>query len=512
MDDMPSGHTPKQPIGLAIVFLFSVFVVATCGLVYELLASTLASYLLGDSVTQFSTVIGTYLFAMGIGSWISRYVTANEVRVFVSVEIVIAMIGGWSAAILFLLFPILDDFRIALYGLVLAIGMMVGLEIPLLIRILRHQYAFKDLVSTVLTYDYVGALVASILFPLVLVPFLGMIRTGFAFGFFNVLVAFALLLMLPDSKQFIRERIAAAIVAISLILGFFYAEKLQRFSEVAVYGEKIVYARSTPYQRIVMTRDGGDMRLFLNGNLQFSSRDEYRYHEALVWPALGRVAHPNHVLILGGGDGLAAREVLKEPKVKSVTLVDLDPEMTQLFRQTPMLKQLNAGSLSSNRVQVINADAFRWIRTSKKLYDVIIIDFPDPTEFSLGKLYTDIFYREVSRSLAPEGVAVVQSTSPLIAPKSYWTIAVTLEATGLHARGYHAYVPSFGEWGFTLAAHRPVTGNGRIPEGLRFLNDETVKSMFIFAPDMQRQPTEVNRLDNQSLVRSFAQEWGRYEN
>jgi spermidine synthase len=511
MGEMPQRQSPKQSIGLAIVFLFSVFVVATCGLVYELLASTLASYLLGDSVTQFSTVIGTYLFAMGIGSWISRYVTKDEIQVFVSIEIVIAMIGGWSAALLFMLFPIIDDFRIALYGLVFAIGTMVGLEIPLLIRILRHQYAFKDLVSTVLTYDYIGALVASILFPLVLVPFLGMIRTGFAFGFLNVIVAFALLFMLPDGKQFLRERIAATIVAISLILGFIYAEKLQRFSEVAIYGEKIIYAQSTPYQRIVITRDGDDTRLFLNGNLQFSSRDEYRYHEALVWPALGLVTDPNDVLILGGGDGLAARELLKNPNVKRITLVDLDPEMTQLFRQTPMLKQLNAGSLNSNRVQVINADAFRWIRTSKKQYDVIIIDFPDPTEFSLGKLYTDIFYREVSRSLAPQGVAVVQSTSPLIAPQSYWTIATTLEAAGLQARGYHAYVPSFGEWGFTLAAHRPLADNIRLPRGLRFLNDEIVKSMFVFAPDMQRRATEVNRLDNQSLVRSFSQEWGQYE-
>jgi spermidine synthase len=511
--DLGSGKhkDSKQPATLAIVLLFSVFVVATCGLVYELLASTLASYLLGDSVTQFSTVIGTYLFAMGVGSWLSRYIAQDEIQIFVSIEILIALIGGWCAAILFLLFPIVDDFRIALYGLVLLIGILVGLEIPLLIRILRYQFAFKDLVSTVLTYDYVGALAASVLFPLVLVPWLGLMRTGFAFGLFNVAVALALLWVLPNGRQMIREQIAAIIVAISLIVGFFMAENLQKWAEVAVYQENVIYARSTPYQRIVLTRDAGDVRLFLNGNLQFSSRDEYRYHEALVWPAMGRARNPANVLILGGGDGLAAREILRDPKVRKITLVDLDPEMTKLFRQTPLLKQLNQGSLSSAKLDVINTDAFRWVRSAQRIYDVIIIDFPDPTEFSLGKLYTNSFYSQVSRLLAPDGMMAVQSTSPLVAPQTYWTVATTLEAAGLNARGYHAYVPSFGEWGFTLASHKAIADTGALPNGLKFLTLTSAKAMFEFPPDMARRPTEVNRLDNQNMVRSFTQEWARYE-
>jgi spermidine synthase len=179
------------------------------------------------------------------------------------------------------------------------------------------------------------------------------------------------------------------------------------------YNEPVIYARSTPYQRIVLTRRGDDMRLYLNGNLQFSTRDEYRYHEALVWPVLGRVADPRSVLILGGGDGLAAREVLSDARVRHVTLVDLDPEMTRLFRDTPQLVALNRASLSSPRITVVNADAFRWVRQARDRYDAVIVDFPDPTEFSLGKLYTESFYREVARLLAPAGVMTVQSTSPL---------------------------------------------------------------------------------------------------
>lgn len=510
----PAGapDEPPAPASLAAILLLSVLVVATCGLIYELLAGTLASYLLGDSVTQFSTVIGAYLFAMGMGSWLSRYVRGDEMRVFVRVEVLIALLGGWSAAGLFLLFPLVSDFRFALYGLVLGIGAMVGLEIPLLIRILQHRFAFRELVSNVLTFDYVGALVASVLFPLLLVPRLGMIRTGFVFGLANVAVAIALLVVLGRTRRKVAaDLVAALLVAASLVAGLVMAERLQRWSEVAAYAEPIVYARSTPYQRIVLTRRGDDLRLYLNGNLQFSSRDEYRYHEALVWPALGRVANPARVLVLGGGDGLAAREVLRDPRVRQVTLVDLDPEMTRLFRDTPQLAALNGHALASPRLRVENADAFRWVRGAAGQYDAVIVDFPDPTEFSLGKLYTENFYREVARLLAPDGVMTVQSTSPLIAPRSFWTVASTLEAAGLTARGYHAYVPSFGEWGFTMAAHGAIPAQAAIPPGLRFLTPASEPLLFHFPPDMARRPAPVNRLDNQALVRSFAEEWGRYD-
>lgn len=510
------ADTPEEKVNhghpqLALILLFSVFVVATCGLIYELLAGTLASYLLGDSVTQFSTVIGTYLFAMGIGSWLSRYIREDELLAFVRVELLLALVGGWLAAVLFLLFPYASDFRVALYGLVLLIGILVGLEIPLLIRILRHRFALRELVSTVLTYDYVGALIASLLFPLLLVPRLGLIRTGFLFGLLNVAVAIALLLALRKERRMRIELVAALLSAASLLAGIAWSERIQRFSEVAFYNEPVIYAKSTPFQRIVLTRRGGDLRLYLNGNLQFSSRDEYRYHEALVWPVLGRVAEPRNVLILGGGDGLAAREVLRHPSVQKVTLVDLDPAMTVLFRETPQLAALNGKSLTSPRVHVINADAFRWVREARGRYDAILIDFPDPTEFALGKLYTESFYREVGRLLAPSGMMAVQSTSPLVARRSYWTVAATLEAAGLTARGYHAYVPSFGEWGFTMAAHRPIGDAVRLPTGLRYLTPASEGAMFDFAPDMARVATPVNRLDNQALVRSFAEEWGRYE-
>jgi spermidine synthase len=494
--------------------LASAFVVSTCGLIYELLASTLASYLLGDSVTQFSTVIGSYLFAMGVGSWCSRYVKRDELRLFVRIELLIALLGGCSAAALFLLFPLVDHFRVALYGLVLAIGFLVGLEIPLLIRILRG-FDFRETVSNVLTFDYVGALVASLLFPLLLMPHLGMIRTGFMFGIFNAAVGLALLLTLPRPAGYRTEKVASVLVLLTLIGGFVASDRLQRWAEVASYGEPVIYASTTKFQRIVLTRRDDDLRLYLNGNLQFSSRDEYRYHEALVHPALGRVAHPRNVLILGGGDGLAAREVFKHPAVERLTLVDLDGEMTSLFSRTAMLSRLNGGALTDPRMTVINADGFRWAREAGQngkvgQYDAIIVDFPDPVDYSVGKLYTDTFYRAARKLLAPGGMMVVQSTSPLIAPNAYWTVASTLESVGLQTRGYHAYVPSFGEWGFILAAAGPIPAQATIPAG-RFLTSAIDQRLFDFPPDMARRPAPVNRLDNQVLVREFAEAWGKYE-
>jgi len=215
------------------------------------------------------------------------------------------------------------------------------------------------------------------------------------------------------------------------------------------------------------------------------------------------------VLILGGGDGMAAREVLKYPSVEDVTLVELDPHMTRLFSQEPMLRQLNADSLRSPRMRIVNADAFSWLEQNTTHFDVIVIDFPDPTNFSIGKLYTTSFYQLIDEHLNAGGFAVVQTTSPLIARRSYWTVAATLEAVGLTTTAYHAHVPSFGEWGFILASRRPYQPPRALPEGLRFLSVAGLPALFQFPPDMSRVAAEPNRLSNQVLVQTFEQEWGK---
>src|ERR1700712_3509234 len=191
MDDAPP--LTARAGTLTGLLLVSVLAIATSGLVYELIAGTLASYLLGDSVTQFSTVIGVYLFAMGVGSWLSGRIERDLLKLFVRTEILIGLVGGGSAALLFLLFGQVASFRIPLYGTVGVIGVLVGVEIPLLLRILKDSFQFKDLVARVFAFDYVGALFASLLFPLVLVPHLGLIRSSFLFGMLNTAVALWLL-------------------------------------------------------------------------------------------------------------------------------------------------------------------------------------------------------------------------------------------------------------------------------------------------------------------------------
>ena len=174
---------------MTAALFISVFLIAACGLIYELIAGTLASYVLGDSVFEFSTVIGCYLFAMGIGSFLSKYLVRGLVARFVSIELMVAVVGGFSSATLFLAFAYTQGFRLILYAVVLAIGILVGLEIPLLMRILKERFNFRDLVARVLTFDYLGALGASILFPVLLVPKLGLVRSALLFGLINAGVA-----------------------------------------------------------------------------------------------------------------------------------------------------------------------------------------------------------------------------------------------------------------------------------------------------------------------------------
>ena len=495
-----------------LVYL-TVLVVATCGLVYELVAGTLASYVLGDSVTQFSTVIGVYLSALGLGSWLSRYVQRGLARRFVEVELAVALLGGASAPLLFLSFGYLPQFfRVVLYGIVLVVGTLVGLEIPLVLRILRESVDFKELVAKVLTFDYLGALAASLLFPILLVPHLGLVRTSLLFGLASAVVGLWstwLFRSLLGSSWDLKVKGVVAIVI--LCAGFAYADRLTDMAEEGIYADTVVLAKTSAYQRIVLTRAGQHFQLFLNGNLQFSSSDEYRYHEALVHPALALVPGARRVLVLGGGDGLAVREILKYPSVTEIVLVDLDPEMTRLARENPLMRDLNQGSLSDPRVQVVNADAFVWLADAPpSRFDAAFVDFPDPHNFSLGKLYTRHFYARLRSRLDPDAVVAVQSTSPLMARQSYWCINHTLESAGFEVRPYHALVPSFGEWGFVLAALRKVAPPTTVMAGLRYLDAPTLSAMFVLGPDMAPVETEVNRLDNQALVRYYEAEWRRW--
>ena len=493
---------------MGVLLFISVLLIAACGLIYELVAGTLASYLIGDSVFQFSTVIGTYLFAMGLGSALSRYLNRGLVYRFVWIELTLGLIGGLSSALLMLAFAYTQGFELILYALVIVMGVLVGLEIPLLMRILKDRFEFRDVIAHVLTFDYLGALGASLLFPILLVPRLGLVRSALFFGLVNVGVAlwttFLFAAQLPERRIL---RIACLVVLCGLGVGIANAKYISAAAEDNIYADEIILTKETRYQHIVLTRFKDDLRLFLNTHLQFSSRDEYRYHEALVHTGLAAIPNPKHVLVLGGGDGLAVREILKYQRVEKITLVDLDPEMTKLFSSNPMLSALNQNSLTSSRLQVINADAFPWIDSNPDSFDFIVIDFPDPTNYSLGKLYTTAFYRAVARHLSAQGFIAVQSTSPMFARDSFWCIAETLRQAGLRTFPYHVYVPSFGEWGFVLAGTHMYAPPANLPSGLRFLTTDGIPILFQFPPDMGPLPMPANQLNTQVLVHKYENDW-----
>ena len=447
------------------ILIISVFIVASCGLAYELIAAALASYLLGDSIFQYSLIIGLYLFSMGLGAHLTRYIADKDaLSRFIEIELLVGLVGGLSALFLFVAFGLAAaPFRAMLYGLVIILGVIVGMEIPLVMRVLNEQNNdFKEIVSRVLTFDYMGALAVSLLFPLVLAPKLGMARSALLFGVLNAAVAWLTARVFRQHlSDYRRLNIRAIMVLFVLTMAFLFANRWVLQAEQRYFGGPVVCESHSPYQRLVVTQWKDDTRLYINGNLQFSSRDEARYHEALVIPAMQMaVAHKN-ILILGGGDGLAAREIFKFPDVQKVTLVDLDPDMTKTFQTSAKLVALNHNSLNHSKMHIINADAAKWLENTHDKFDVIVIDLPDPSNFSLGKLYSVPMYRMVKRHLAAGGKIVVQSTSPYFAPNAYWSVVKTLETSGLYTKPYHVYVPSFGEWGYVLASEKD---DFRLPE------------------------------------------------
>ncbi len=506
-------RTSKAPARLSTVLYASAFVVATCGLVYELVAGALASYLLGDSILWFSLIIGTYLSAMGVGSYLSRFIERNLLARFVEIEVAVALVGGFEAPLLFGAFARGVAFEALLFATVGLIGVLVGLELPLLMRVLERDGTLKDLVARVLFLDYIGALVASVAFPLVLLPAMGLLRTSLAFGLINAAVA-GWTLLLFEAPRPVKVRLGVMTgAALALLLGAFaMAGKYEKSLDTLLYADPVVWATRTPYQRIAITRGGQDTRLFLDGALQFSTMDEYRYHESLVHPAMVSVPAARRVLVLGGGDGLAVREILRHAEVEAVVLVDLDPVVTGLFTEREELAALNRGALSDPRVQVVNGDALPWLRTyAGAPFDVAIIDFPDPNDYGLGKLYTTHFYRQLAAVMAPHGTIGMQATSPLFSPEAYWCIVRTIQSEGYAARPYHTYVPAFGEWGFVLATvpghPNPTPRMRAFPDGLRYLDDNALAASFSFPRDMVRPDGPINRLDNQVLVRLYALDW-----
>lgn len=496
--------------------LTAVMIISICALTYELVVGTLSSYLLGDSITQFSFTIGFFLFAMGVGSLLSRRIKGDELRWFIIVELSIALFGGTSALVLYAVFSTADAiYYPAMIAVSLAIGICVGLEIPLLMRIVADRSALSNALADVLSIDYLGALIGSLAFPVILLPFLGVTQTAFLMGLFNVLVASLCLYTFRHKlPRKWRNQLWAmsAIVAIIMIGGTLGTTRIVNVFEQRLYASNIIYVEQSPYQRLVITSNGRDFRLFLNGNLQFSSLDEYRYHEMLVHPVMSVPRSHERVLVLGGGDGFVARELLQYDDVQEIVVVDLDPAMTELGREHPIMENLNGDALDDPRVTIINEDAYTYVDDNPELFSVIILDLPDPNNEGLSKLYSETFYRLLGQRLTADGAFITQATSPYFVRNAFWTIEHTIASSGFYTEPLHTYVPTFGDWGFIIASLRQLPELS-VPDDLtlRYLTPDVLLAAQIFNPDIEHiENLEVNTLDHPILPRIYEQDWRKW--
>ncbi|WDZ91708.1 polyamine aminopropyltransferase [Nocardiopsis sp. HUAS JQ3] len=512
---------PRLPVparAARFLVLLAVFVCAACGLVYELALVAIGSYLLGDSITQASVVLSVMVFAMGVGSLLSKRFQAHPAAAFAVIEGLLSLVGGLSVLLLYGAFAWFSAYQPALVALSFAIGLLIGMEIPLLMTLIqriRRQDA-SDAVADLFAADYVGGLIGGLAFPFLLLPLLGLPKGALMVGALNAVVGVAVVLWLFRA-ELTRRAYAGLSLGLALIiavlgLAYAYADQFEVDARQALYRDPIVHAERSEYQEIVLTRslDGRDVRLFLNGSLQFSSLDEYRYHESLVHPAM---AGPHgDVLVLGGGDGLALREILAYDDVASATLVDLDPAVIELASTDPVISGLNGDSFEDPRVDVINTDAFQWLRENREEFDVIIADLPDGDSVGTAKLYSVEFYALLRHALSEEGRMVVQAGSPFFAPEAYWGVGDSLEAADLAVTPYNVDVPSFGNWGFYL------TSPGSAPElrvpgdapPLSFLDPALLEAAQVFPKDRREEDVEESTLMHPRIIGYHQGAWRGY--
>lgn len=499
------------------LLLVSIFIIAGCSLIYELLISSLSTYLLGSGVVHYSITIGLFLFFMGVGSWLAQYVHKDLLDTFVKIEIALGLVGGLSAALLYAAYAWTQYYYPAMLIVIATISTLVGMEIPLLTRVIERGRGIRQGLSDVLATDYVGALAASLLFPFVLLPYLGHLLTAFAIGAVNLLVALVVLWHFRKHLKQASIWLSGGLVAAALlVLGTYFTPSFTQILERALYQDPIIFSTQSPYQKVVMTERGNDLRLFLNGSLQFSSQDEYRYHEALIHLPASHSRTLERALIIGGGDGLAARELLRYEHLKHIQLVDLDPAVTDLGRDLQKLRDLNNDALRDPRVIVNNDDAWRWLERDGDLFDVIIIDLPDPDTADIARLYTVEFYRKIARRLSVGGVMITQASSPWLERNAFWCIASTLDKVFENTSAVYSTVPSFGPWGYIMASNTTFEKQREIPQGTRYVTDSAWQFTLEHPADLPPLELQANHLQTLPLMQYYAEGYqalqtGQYE-
>ncbi len=499
--------------------IVTTLLVGMCSIVYELLISTASSYFLGNSVKQFSLIIGFYMAFMGIGAYFAKWIKHKLIYHFILIEIILGLLGAFSVPLCYFYFWLADyeGFNVFVFFMISLIGTLTGLEVPLLTRVLENDYDLSDNISNILAFDYLGALVATIAFPFFLVPVVGIFKSSLFFGLLNISIGVITYFFFKNEIEVskLRKRLLFMIsIAFMSLIIFSIATSasfMQRWNR-GIFKHPVLYTEQSPYQDITVTKTDHEFRLYLNGAIQFSSKDEYRYHEALVHIAMMQHQNPKRILLLGGGEGLAAREILKYD-IDHLDIVDIDPAITDLSSTLPLFTKLNADALSSDKVSIHNEDAFRFLMESRESYDVIICDLPDPTSEALARLYSNAFYNLIQSRLAERGLVITQSTSPTLTPNAFWCIEETLAfADFKYTYPYQINVPSFGNWGFIMASHEPLLLRYTESIETQFLEKEMLRHIFYFPKDNRPQGIIENTLDQPILMEYYLDHWRSLSN
>lgn len=487
------------------LLLLCVFATGFSGVVSEYLMATLASYLIGDSITQWALTISVMLFFMGVGSQISAKLEGSPLTNFIICELILSLLVSVSPSIVYGLAPYTEHLGFIIYSLTAMMGVLIGAEIPLASQVLNQTMTFKKNIAWVLSQDYFGALMGGVFFVYLGQGVFGLAYTAVLLGLINFTVALLLIRHFPKWPF--------ALVFTVLIAHGAFSQRIMIYGEQARYKDLIIYSKQSRYQKIVLTQWKEDYWLYLNGNEQFSTVDEHRYHESLVHPTLSAARTLDHILILGGGDGLAAREILHYyPDVKSITVVDLDPAITQLAREHPLLQKINQNSMNHSKVKIINEDAFSFLNRTTQRFDAALIDLPDPKTVGLARLYTKEFYSLLNKQLNQGACVSTQALSPQFVPKAFWSIEKSMASSGFQTLPYWVNMPTLGEWGFVLGcqkysskalAHRFL--NTKIYNNFRFLDSEQLIAMQIFSKDVEyyKKEAEASLLSNLNVYHYY---------
>ncbi|WP_440874433.1 polyamine aminopropyltransferase [Thalassotalea sp. PLHSN55] len=562
MINQAQPSSPTSKFWDDVLLILTMAVLAGCGLIYEYLLSHYAGRVLGVMESTIYAMIGLMIVAMGLGAFAARKIKC-AFNGFVWLELIIALLG--TSAILIIgaliavtqLLPqlVADTFAIppdalprgglfkqlsflafnSPYFFGLLLGFFIGMEIPLIAQIREHihQKHLQHNLGTIYGADYIGAGIGAAIWVIFLLA-IDISKASALTAALNLIAGTVFISRYWHKLRWLKTLIGLHILlAVLIVLTFNYGNAWLNQMSNLLYIDKVVYSDKTRYQQLTFTErsmglnSDNTINFYLNGRLQFSSSDEHIYHSYLVYPVLLGSARHDNILIIGGGDGLALRDVLAWSP-KKVTLIDLDKELLDIFK-TPgqylpsalanSIRDLNQQSLQDPRVNIVAADAFIAIDEllkSQQSYDAIIVDLPDPSHPDLNKLYSVNFYARLKQLLSGDGLMAIQSTSPYHAKDSFIAIGNTAEAAGFnHVQQYHDNVPSFGEWGWTIASKEGrspferISAYQELPVAHHWLTKNLLKNAFYFPNNFYQDKAEIgiNYLGSHKLYQLHQKAW-----